>query len=306
MDNPRVGASTHSLSLSEQAVATSTAQSGQLRGSPIVVTNLTAAVADAAEELSFAASERMEKSLSKRKASDGSGVDWNLYKIAQKYLNQVPDLKSTDRLNAFAQTFLQRSFTSAQQMLSHLESFSGEVSHQYVALKYAREYIQRQGNFPGLIATIDAALAQLESEKGPQIRAGLNVSKTAHEFSEKGLGSTQSLRDQYRDNVLDFSGVRNAAKYLLRQFGQARLGVAIRFLEQGLAADLNSQSSSLPKSQLAAIAQDLGVLRKLRSALSLSDSLFEKLKRNRKQRKSETSKGQRQHPDEDETTGNHA
>lgn len=304
MDNPRVGASTHSLPLSEQAVATSTAQSGQLRGSPIVVTNLTAAVADAAEELSFAASERMEKSLSKRKASDGSGVDWNLYKIAQKYLNQVPDLKSTDRLNAFAQTFLQRSFTSAQQMLSHLESFSGEVSHQYVALKYAREYIQRQGNFPGLIATIDAALAQLESEKGPQIRAGLNVSKTAHEFKE--LGSTQSLRDQYRDNVLDFSGVRNAAKYLLRQFGQAKLGVAIRFLEQGLAADLNSQSSSLPKSQLAAIAQDLGVLRKLRSALSLSDSLFEKLKRNRKQRKSEASKGQRQHPDEDETTGNHA
>jgi type III secretion protein W len=276
------------------SVAQSKVQVGQFRGSDVVITNLSALAADAAEEMSFGASERAEKKMSDRKAKDGSNIDWNLYKIAQKYLAQVPDLKSPARLNAFAQSLLQKSFSSAQQMLAHLESFSGDVSHQFIALKYAREFIQKQGDFPGLLATIDAALAQLEAEKGPQIRAGINVSKTAFAFEQQGLGSTQALRDQYRDNVLDFTSVRAAAKHLIKEFGRARFGMAIRFLEQGLSSDLNSKTTSLPKAQLAAIAQDLNALKKLRTAMTMASQLFEKLKRNRKITQRDAKQGRQQ------------
>lgn len=275
-----------------------TTQTGQFRGSPVVITNFSAMAANAAEEMSFAASEKAEKKMNERKSKDASSLDWSLYKIAQKYLAQVPDLKSTDRLHAFGQSLMQKSFTSAQQMLAHLGSEFKDVSHQYIALKFAREFIQKQGDFPGLLATIDSALAQLETEKGKEIRAGINVSKTAHRFAEQGFLDTQTLRDKYRDNVLNFSNVRAAARHLLDAFGLKRLGTSIRFLEQGLSADLNSSAASLPKSQLASIIKDLAILKQFRTVSEQAKTLFSKLKRDQKvrERASKQGSGQESNP----------
>lgn len=56
-------------------------------------------MADAAEELTFAFSELVEKSLAKRKISDGQARLSEVQEMLEEYLHKVPDLDRQQKLD---------------------------------------------------------------------------------------------------------------------------------------------------------------------------------------------------------------
>lgn len=285
-------------------------QSGTFRGERITrAENPVAKLADAAEELSFGQSERVESKLSKRHIKSGHGskplgielaeevaeelVESKLAKqrpkseseskslaleLAEKYRQQVPDIDA-DELNKFADRALaQGSGANPESLRQEAREAFPDKTHQYIALSYARD--QAQGRDPELVQVLQAACEQLRAEEGPAIQAGLNVSAVAQHYADKGLADTQELRDLYRDVVLDYDTVVDAYERVTAQHPKKQFLEAVSFLLQSLSVDLGADSQSLSKVCLKQIIDDMGQLKTLSSIYGQCEDLLTRIRNN--------------------------
>ena len=76
-----------------------------------------------------------------------------------------------------------------------------DVTQQYLALQYALRQGERQQTPDNKLERLRTAIADLESDHGPSIRAGLNAPPAAAEFARTAEGVGTFL-DTYRDIVL--------------------------------------------------------------------------------------------------------
>ena len=255
-------------------------KSAQFKGESMVhLSNPTAILEDAAEELSFAQSEKVETKLSKRKLEKTGSLKTLAAEQAQKYLEQVPDLERQQKLEDFARKVLRdkRDGRQSGDDLRHeAEQFSDDVTHQFLALQYLREEAVRQGAPAELLNAIQDAAAGLENDQGPAIVAGLNVSRAAREFAPEGTDNLDPLRDLYRDVVLDYSSIEDAYEKLTAADAGKDFKTSVNFLLKGLGADLGSGNSSLSGVRLKAIMDDMD---KLKSLTTLYDDCADLLHR---------------------------
>lgn len=244
--------------------------SGSFQGERVHYVSTSQSMADAAEELTFAFSERVEKSLAKRKISDGQARLSEVQEMLEEYLHKVPDLDRQQKLDTLVAQLSSGQLTHMAQLKAYLNSFSGEVSHQFVALSFARQTLAAKTDARALLALIDQALLQMAEEHGAAIETGLSISPLAFEAHAQGLGEVQALRDTYRDAVLDYKGLSAAWQDIQTRFASSAIEGVTGFMMKALSADLDSQQAHLDPVKLERVMSDMA---KLRVLCGLSDQV---------------------------------
>ncbi|MDE0365560.1 MAG: type III secretion system gatekeeper subunit SctW [Gammaproteobacteria bacterium] len=255
---------------------------GSFRGEQVQhVRNPTAELQDAAEELTFGESERVEKKLSQRKLKSGAGIRSAVVEQAEKYLRDVPDLEKKQKLSDFARSILEEGRPPGRDELrERARKFSNDPTHQFLALEFSREQAATGDADPALIEALDDAIAALQAESGPAIQAGLNVSPVAHRFAGRNVGDMQQLRDIYRDVVLDCRTINDAYERVVADHPGKSFDEAVRFMLKALGADLAASTGSVSKVRLRQIVDDMYQLKSLNSVHEQCEDLVRRVRRN--------------------------
>ena len=141
-----------------------------------------------------------------------------------------------------------------------------DVTQQYLALQYALRQGERQQTPDNKLERLRTAIADLESDHGPSIRAGLNAPPAAAEFARTAEGVGTFL-DTYRDIVLGAPSLSQTLATSLERFGGDNIEKAIRQLTSALGADLAAVEPSTQLSRLNALVSDLYKLEVMITAL---------------------------------------
>ena len=255
---------------------------GSFRGEQIRhVRNPTAELQDAAEELTFGESERVEKKLSQRKLRSGAGIRSAIVEQVEKYLRDVPDLEKNQKLTDFAGSILERGRApGADALRERARKFSDDPTHQFLALEFSREQAVAGDADPAVVEALDEAMAALQAESGPAIQAGLNVSAVARRFADREVGDTQQLRDIYRDIVLDCRTINDAYDRVVADHPGRSFDEAVRFMLKALGADLAASARSVSKVRIKQIVDDMYQLKSLNSVFEQCEDLVRRVHRN--------------------------
>ncbi|CAM2065494.1 type III secretion system gatekeeper subunit SctW [Sulfidibacter corallicola] len=252
---------------------------GQMRGQRVAqVKDAASMVADAAEEMTFSASEKVEKKLKSRKVTV-RGVRANALEKAEFYLKQLKQMDKPEQLDKFMSHLKKMGDMNPEQLRQEVGKFFKDVSQQYGAMQYAKEMLSAEGGHEELVASLQEAMEQAMEEDGPAIRAGFNVSEDAAEFSSQGLRDTQQLRDFYRDTVLKYEGFHETYNEILENHGDEDFQKAIEFLIRAVGSDLQSKGPSISHVELKRVIDDLYSLEMLGNIHRNCAELLEKIRR---------------------------
>ncbi|MGR6872170.1 type III secretion system gatekeeper subunit SctW [Pseudomonas sp. HK3] len=243
---------------------------GQYKGQSVTLapTNHLQAILNAAEEATMQASEKAEKKLSNRKAQERTrDIPISVKKI-QEYLQKLPDLERKNSVQEFVSKLLQNPNLAYEKLKRYNAKntkgdllFSDDPSLQFAALSILKDAITGQEGLDDLKQELDNALANELDLNGPAIISGINISQAAEQHSNSV--STQFLRNTYRDSVLDYQGLTNTYRNIIKNHGEDNFDEIRAFLLSALSADMNAQGSSIPIVKLTVINDDMFYLKVL-------------------------------------------
>lgn len=141
---------------------------------------------------------------------------------------------------------------NAQDLLKAIAQYFSDVSDQYEALAFAEEALLLEGEIE-LAQMVAEAKAQLMEEKGPQVRAGINILADAQQSEQEGLSNTNDLRDFYRDTLLNQEGLASLYRALKTEYGGNKIREGLDFLLKASTSDLQAQTPSIEKNHLRVI-----------------------------------------------------
>lgn len=234
---------------------------GSFQGERVHYVSVSQSLADAAEELTFAFSERAEI-LAKRRLSDAHARLSEVQAMLQEYWKRIPDLESQQKLEALIAHLGSGQLSSLAQLSAYLEGFSSEISQRFLALSRARDVLAGRPEARAMLALVDQALLRMADEQGLEIELGLRIEPLAAEASAAGVGDIQALRDTYRDAVLDYRGLSAAWQDIQERFAATpleRVGLPAESPERRP----DSQSSRLDPVKLERVMSDMHKLRVL-------------------------------------------
>ncbi len=132
-----------------------------------------------------------------------------------------------------------------------------------------------------LLAATQEAKEKFNKDKGKEIRAGRNMGTQAREFAKEGLGSPTSLRDLYREIILNPRDPLKLFDELTEKFRYPKLKSAITFMLHSLGCDLKSKGPSIQRGELKRLLDEtrsmqgiLGVFRFFQSRMRLIQREF--------------------------------
>lgn len=242
---------------------------GTLMGTSFVVeANPMAELMDSMEELSFQFEEKETKRAGDRKLGEMQGPRSALLKAIETWLVMMPDMPGRDFLTKVLRNA--RSLAGAGQaqdprdLLRELARGSTDPSHQFAMLDILEQSLG--GGEDSLRALVRQAKAMLAEEKGPEIRAGINL---AEEINARATTPEEmrELRDMYRGEVIGFTKPQDCFRSLIATRGAEGLKDAIEFLMAGCGTDLKSATPSLDAAALGRILTDLQCVQVLQTVL---------------------------------------
>lgn len=139
----------------EAANAPAQQAGGSFQGERVHYVSVSQSLADAAEELTFAFSERAEKSLAKRRLSDAHARLSEVQAMLQEYWKRIPDLESQQKLEALIAHLGSGQLSSLAQLSAYLEGFSSEISQRFLALSRARDVLAGRPEARAMLALVD-------------------------------------------------------------------------------------------------------------------------------------------------------
>lgn len=252
-----------------------TAQTGTFQGEQVTVKDAASALADAAEEISLHHSEKVEsKKHEERRLEAEEPVRVMLAEQINAYLEAAGAFTDPQKLADLAK----RMQSSQENPRELARQQSRDPSHQYVLLQHALADGQARGAPADAIERLKDAIADLEMDAGPQVRAGLNTigvaASVAHTPEE-----IAAFQSNYRDVVLGDNSLAQTLKLVLeRMTGKAGedfkrdLGNLIK----ALGADLSAARPSVDSNRLQAIVQDLYQLEVIATVLDGCEELVAK------------------------------
>ena len=248
---------------------------GELMGTAVIVEqDPMADLQDSMEELSFQFEEKAAKRLADRKMGAMQGSRSAFVRAMEAWAAMLPDMPGQDRLQKFAQNLRRAGqagrLPTPDQLLKELARESTDSSHQFAMLDLLEQMLG-EGETE-LLDLVRRTRTQLMAEKGPDIKAGINL---AEEVNARATtpGEMQELRDLYRSEVVGFTKVQDCFRSLLAQRGPAGLADAISFLIAGCGKDLAAQSSSMDKAELGRILTDLQCVQVLQTVMDALSKL---------------------------------
>ncbi len=251
---------------------------GRYRGERVVeIVNQSSLLQDAAEELTFQFGESEEKTLARRTIEEedlkeDKNQDADDIKHVQQVMGKLGDMHKSI-LDRVLQILMRMRNADAAALRNQVREQLPEPAHQYAVLLALVAKLHEEGAPAAQIQCAKTALQQLEQEQGPAIRAALNIAEVVTEFSSAQLGDVPTLRNTYRDTVLDHQDLAQTFGKLLDHYGDAELPQAIQYLLKALGADLAADGASIDRSKLNAVLNDLYRLEVLTGLLEDCDTL---------------------------------
>jgi type III secretion protein W len=209
---------------------------GSFRGEAVrVEQNAASVMADAAEELSFSASETVEKKLAERKESRErtKGLDTVLL-----YVDQAGDMNRSD-LEELLKRLATVNNAGAGEILELTRQMYKDPTNQHAALSYLKDNLEKtdlsEEEVAALSRGLEAAISELEGTEGRAIKAGYNTAG----IEAPGLNlAPNSLRLFYRDTVIDFENYEKTFSNLMQKFGPEEFPKAVSYLISALGSDM--------------------------------------------------------------------
>ncbi len=163
-----------------------------------------------------------------------------------------------------------------EDILKKVEAVYGDASLADEALDFLAETSDTQ-----LLAATQEAKEKFNKDKGKEIRAGRNMGMQAREFAKEGLGSPTSLRDLYREIILNPREPLKLFDELAEKFRFPKLKSAITFMLHSIGSDLKSKGPSIQRGELKRLLDEtrsmqgiLGVFRFFQSRMRLIQREF--------------------------------
>lgn len=267
-------------SLQREQPAAAQVERGSINGTACVVeADPMAELMDSMEELSFQFEEKTAKRLSERKMGPLQGMRASFIRALEAWQSMLPDMPGNSKLKELIQKARQmlRSGMSgggAEGLLRMLGGQSTDPSHQFAMLDLMEQMLA-EGETE-LRDLIRDARALLMAEKGPEVKAGINL---AQEVNARAAtpDEMQGLRDLYRSEVVGFEKPQDCFRSLLASRGPGGLKDAIDFLIAGCGADLKSGTPSLEAAALGRILTDLGCVQSLQAMLDKLTQLGDRM-----------------------------
>jgi type III secretion system TyeA family effector delivery regulator len=130
----------------------------------------------------------------------------------------------------------------------------------------------------GLRDVIRQARSLLMSEKGAEVKAGINLAEEVN-VRASSPAEMQELRDMYRSEVVGFTNPQECFRSLMANRGPGGLADAISFLIAGCGADLKSSAPSMEAVALGRILTDLQCVTVLQTVLDALTALGRRMDR---------------------------
>ena len=234
----------------------------------------TADLMDSMEELTAQFEEKSLKKLADRKLGEAQGPRSSFLRAVEAWSKVLPDMPGRDQLDRLLRQARQARAggqpMSADALLRELGRASTDATHQFAMLDLLEQMLgESEGDLAQLVKD---ARAQLMAEKGPDVKAGLNL---AQEINARAAApeEMQGLRDLYRSEVLGFTKPQDCFRSLLAARGPEGLKGAISFLLAGCGADLAASNPSMDPVELRRILLDLQCVDVLQTVLGDLDKL---------------------------------
>ena len=231
-------------------------QTGNLRGEVVHVKDVGDMLADAAEEISVLISQKDEvkKHGERSIASDTSEQIMKLEEI-NAYLDLMGTFSDPKKLAELAK----RMQSSDENPRELARQQSRDPAMQYVLLQYALAEGDKAGIPQAALERLQDAIADLEMQHGPEIRAGINTAGVAAS-SSSSPAEREIFQGTYRDVVLGQSSMSQTLKTVFDRFaneGPKQIGVQLGNLIKALGADLSAARPSQDSNRLQALVQDM-------------------------------------------------
>lgn len=230
---------------------------GQFRGESVVALPQGGPSTDDAEEISLHFAERAEQE-DFDEARIHTPDDLRLMTIEQvmAYLQATQQGDDADQLVALARRIASG---SGHPGVMARQGFD-DPTRQFLALQHALHDAtaqgQRDGIDPDRLEAIRDALADLEEDAGPQIRAHLNTAAVAASQGHDGAQVAQ-FQQTYSDLVLGAPTLVQTLQLALQRFGSSGLAQGLQGLIAALGADLAAARPSTSPVRLQTLLQDL-------------------------------------------------
>ena len=255
---------------SEQPIA-APVQRGEMMGTSFVVeADPLAELQDSMEELSFQFEEKTAKRLAERRMGPMQGMRASFVRALEAWQSMMPDMPGSEKIKKTIQTVREmmrsggESGRAAESLLRVIAGESTDPSHQFAMLDLMEQMLS-EGETE-LRDAIREARSQLMSEKGAEIKAGINLAEEVN-VRAASPAEMQELRDLYRSEVIGFTKPQECFRSLMANRGPGGLADAIEFLIAGCGTDLKSSSPSMEAAQLGRILTDLGCVQTLQTVL---------------------------------------
>ncbi|MBQ7650826.1 MAG: type III secretion system gatekeeper subunit SctW [Victivallales bacterium] len=252
-----------------------TGETGSVMGTAFVVEqDPMAELMDSMEELSFQFEEKEMKSVGERKLGETKGKDNAYTRALENWMKTLPDMPGEEftlkLLSMFRQAKSSGSLPSLEEFRQRLSEGSSDPSHQFAMIDVLEQALSDSET--ELRSLLDAARKSLLTEKGEEIRAGINL---ASEVNARATSpeEMQELRDMYRSEILGFSTPQQCFRSIMESRGAAGLQSAIDFLTAGCGNDIQSDTPSKSPEELRRIMLDLQCVQVLKTVLDRMDAL---------------------------------
>lgn len=256
-------------SLMAEKPAAAQVQRGELMGTALAAeADPMADLVDSMEELSAQFEEKTLKKMSDRKMGEMQGPRSAFLRAMEAWYNMMPDMPGRGRLEQIAKWLRNAGpdggRPSAEALLNALGHESTDPSHQFAMLDML-EQMAGEGE-QALLDTIRDAKALLMQQKGPDVKAGINL---AQEINARATTpeEMQGLRDMYRSEVVGFTKPQDCFRSILAQRGAEGMKDALEFLLAGCGKDLASATPSIEKAALGRILTDLQCVQVLQTVM---------------------------------------
>ncbi|WP_063569699.1 type III secretion system gatekeeper subunit SctW [Achromobacter ruhlandii] len=250
-------------------------QVGTMLGQAAVAVDGEVSLADSAEELSLHMAEKTEdKHHAERKIGRDAPLQLLSAEAIVAYLAESHDADAQEKLIELAR-HLQAGGADPRQAAARA---FGDAARQYLGLQYALRQGERDGAPEDVLDGLREALADLELESGPQIRASLNTIGAAAGYAGDARGVADFQRT-YQDVVLGEASLAKTLTLALERFGGKDVGRGLQQLIQALGQDLAAARPSTSPDRLQALMQDLYQLGVAVTVLDGCGELGEKMAR---------------------------
>ncbi len=253
--------------------------SGQAMGFKLeVMSNPLQNLQDSMEELSFQFEEKTMKSIAERRLGEKHRAGDLMADAIAKWQQLMPDMPNhafmERMLRNLRQMMAQRQDINQQTLLRLLGEGSGDPSHQFAMLEILEGALKADEK--ELQQLLSETKRTLESAKGPEIRAGINLAETITAQTTSSV-EMQNLRDLYRSEVLGFKNPQECFRSLLATQGATKLETSLDFLVKGCGIDLQSALPSRSPEELHRVLTDLQCVMVLKSVMDRMTVLVGKM-----------------------------